>query len=555
MKKKIDITQTLRHLVQLAVFLLFPGLFLSIFNALKDIVTAIVSGTFSFTGLAGQFVLLLIVFGLTALWGRFFCGYLCSFGAIQELVSWLSHKLMPRLRSVPSRIDRGLKYAKYVLFRLIVLFVWVLQLPVDSDLSPWGVFGMLVSGNLSVMSAAVPTVGFAVLLTVLVGSFFAERFFCRYLCPLGALFTITSSRRLFRIGHSRKACTNCGLCSRKCAMGIYVHKTNKVASGECINCMRCVSVCQFDALHTSPHPAVAGTAAALMMYGMVYAGNALTNGASNAESYSPVVALGEMQGRYADGVYTGTGNGFRGEVQVQVTIEKGNITDISVLSFRDDSQYFNKARTGVISAIIQQQTPEVSTVSGATFSSEGIMQAVANALESTGYISQNITDGANAISSNGTHGETAEISRGNRSGKSSSFTVPETNGSNNSDEEMIQSEDNHDTASQSGNYADSVYTGTGKGLRGNTQVQVTVSGGKISDITVISYADDRQYFSRAQGSMIDRIMENQGINVSTVSGATYSSNSILEAVADALDIEFTNPNSSMGSGQRGGKRH
>ena len=238
-----------------------------------------------------------------------------------------------------------------------------------------------------------------------------------------------------------------------------------------------------------------------------------------------------------------------------VTVEKGNITDISVLSFRDDSQYFNKARTGVISAIIQQQTPEVSTVSGATFSSEGIMQAVANALESAGYINQNITDGVNAISSNGTRGVTSEISRGDRSGKSSSFTVPETNGSNNSDEEMNQSEDNHDTASQSGDYADGVYTGTGKGLRGNTQVQVTVSSGKISDITVISYADDRQYFSRAQGSMIDRIIENQGINVSTVSGATYSSNSILEAVANALDIEFTNPNSSMGSGQRGGRRH
>ena len=70
-----------------------------------------------------------------------------------------------------------------------------------------------------------------------------------------------------------------------------------------------------------------------------------------------------------------------------------------------------------------------------------------------------------------------------------------------------------------------------------------------------SYSDDRQYFSRAQGSMIDRIIESQGINVSTVSGATYSSNSILEAVADALDIDFSNPNSSMSSGKKGGRMH
>ena len=101
-------------------------------------------------------------------------------------------------------------------------------------------------------------------------------------------------------------------------------------------------------------------------------------------------------------------------------------------------------------------------------------------------------------------------------------------------------------------YADGVYTGTGSGYRGATQVQVTVAGGRITDVTVLSSEDDRQYFSRAQSSLIAAILNAQGVDVSTVSGATFSSNGILEAVADALNIDFTNPNATLSRG-RGGR--
>ena len=107
-------------------------------------------------------------------------------------------------------------------------------------------------------------------------------------------------------------------------------------------------------------------------------------------------------------------------------------------------------------------------------------------------------------------------------------------------------------AAAAGSYTDGVYIGSGTGLRGTTQVQVTVEDGMITDITVLSYADDRQYFTRAQSTVIASILKTQGIDVSTVSGATFSSNSIIEAVADALDLDFTNPNASasgMGHGR------
>ena len=81
------------------------------------------------------------------------------------------------------------------------------------------------------------------------------------------------------------------------------------------------------------------------------------------------------------------------------------------------------------------------------------------------------------------------------------------------------------------------------------EVEVTVASGRITDVTVLSSEDDRQYFSRAQSSLIAAILNAQGVDVSAVSGATFSSNGILEAVADALDIDFTNPNAAMSRGK------
>ena len=99
-----------------------------------------------------------------------------------------------------------------------------------------------------------------------------------------------------------------------------------------------------------------------------------------------------------------------------------------------------------------------------------------------------------------------------------------------------------------GMYKGGTYTGSGSGFRGTTSVSVTVQNGSITDITVTSYQDDYQFFSIAESGVICEILSSQSIDVSTVSGATFSSNSIIEAVANALGQEFSNPNSSMGGG-------
>ena len=389
--RNLNKTQLLRHGVQFLSFLLFPGLFLTVFNAIKDVVTALFAGTFALSAMTGSLVTLMAVLGVTVLWGRFFCGYLCSFGALQELLAFAGKRLLPDLKRVPEKADKLLKYGKYVVLLSIVLLIWTLQLPVDSSLSPWGVFGALLSGNLSVMADAVPTLGFGLLLSILVVSLFVERAFCRYLCPLGALFTPLSAGRLFRIRRLETACTGCQQCDRACAMGVPVHEGQLVRSGECIDCMKCVAACHPRALRTMPHPAVAGTASALALCGLIQVGKlavpeestAVLTTLSDGHAAEQVVSAeaSSPATRYADGVYTGTGTGFRGVISAQVTVEGGRITDVTILSSRDDSDFFQRAQSGIIPAIVQTQSVNVSAVSGATYSSRGILEAVADALQ------------------------------------------------------------------------------------------------------------------------------------------------------------------------------
>ena len=113
-----------------------------------------------------------------------------------------------------------------------------------------------------------------------------------------------------------------------------------------------------------------------------------------------------------------------------------------------------------------------------------------------------------------------------------------------------ETEETNNATLELSSLSDGTYQGEGEGFRGTTSVSVTVESGKITDITVISYEDDEQFFVRAEESIIDDIINTQSLDVSCVSGATFSSNGILEAVANALNVDFENPN--QNNSDRGG---
>lgn len=195
----------------------------------------------------------------------------------------------------------------------------------------------------------------------------------------------------------------------------------------------------------------------------------------------------------ADGIYKGSGTGFAGTVSVSVEIKDKSITAITILSTQDDEAFFNRAK-GVIDKIIAGQTLDVDVVSGATYSSNGIISAVKNAL--TGE--QDTSTPASASSS-----------------------------SNQSSPSIETVDDSNQT------WKDGTYYGSGTGFNGEVKVKVVIADGQISDISVVSHNDDSSFMGQAEG-LISDIISSQSTNVDAVSGATYSSRGIINAVRAAL---------------------
>ena len=200
----------------------------------------------------------------------------------------------------------------------------------------------------------------------------------------------------------------------------------------------------------------------------------------------------------ADGVYKGSATGFSGPVTVAVTIMDKKITSIDILSSTDDEAFFNRAKA-VIDRIIASQSFDVDVVSGATYSSNGIIGAVKNAL--TGEKDNGVT------------------------GKSKQESTSESE----SDSSLAEIAAVQDASA----YKDGTYYGTGKGFAGTMKVKVDISGGKIASISIVSTKDGDSYVKSAS-SLLDTIVEKQSTNVDTVSGATFSSRGIIAAVRSAL---------------------
>lgn len=200
-----------------------------------------------------------------------------------------------------------------------------------------------------------------------------------------------------------------------------------------------------------------------------------------------------------DGIYEGTGTGFAGKITVAVEIKDKKIVAITILNVEaDDAAFFNRAK-GVIDRIIQSQNLDVDVVSGATYSSRGIISAVKNAL--TGEKDS---------------GKTAE-NPGQGQGSTTLAAVAD-----------------------AGAYKDGVYYGSATGFAGPIKVKVVITDGKIASVEIVETSDGSSYISKAS-SITGKIVASQSTNVDTVSGATYSSVGIINAVRNALAQAAVNP--------------
>lgn len=185
-----------------------------------------------FTGTMTLFFIT-IIFAL--IFGRAFCGNICPFGFLQELLGKITkHKIQ-----IPKKIDRVMRFAKYFILAFITIMAWVFATIWISPYDPWVAFSHLWSFDELLKENLV---GFIVLIVVMLLSVFVDRFFCKYLCPAGALYGIIGKKSVFHV--KKRECVSCGSCSKACPMNIDVEKMTTVSSKECIACGACIAACQ-----------------------------------------------------------------------------------------------------------------------------------------------------------------------------------------------------------------------------------------------------------------------------------------------------------------------
>lgn len=486
----------IKVVIQILSFALIPVLFEGEFAAVGNIVSCIYKGNISWESVKYSVWMLLATVPATVLVGRFFCGFFCSFGAVQDLL-WLgSHRLralFPGKRNL-KKADRIFRFAKYAVLFYFIIFIWSGVTAVKTA-GPWQVFGQYVSFGHWPGLKPLLSVGGVLLLFIFIGSLFVQRFFCRYFCPMGAIYSLISQTSFLKIDKPREECGKCHLCTSKCTMGMDLTKKDRIAGGECISCQKCVSWCPKGNVHfRSRYGVLIGvgvTCATIMVSQLLIAGNLAKE--KTADSVKKT-AENDAGGNFQNGIYTGTGEGYRGKVTVTVKVADGKITELVLDDYADDKSYMERAKNRIFQEMISRQNTDVDAVSGATYSSNGLIEAVNKAL-------------------------------GNDEGEGKK-------------PEQEESEDKQSfiEAGRFQNLTDGIYTGSADAFRGDVEVQVTVEKQKVTDISILSYCDTEEYFFRAAPAVIEQMKAEQSLNVDAVSGATYSSNGVIHAVANALEI-------------------
>ncbi len=182
---------------------------------------------------------LIIVLGI--LLARFFCGWICAFGALQGVFGAIGRKLFKRQFTVPQKLDRVLRYIKYPLLAGILYLTWKTGELIIRPYDPWAAYAHLSAGPAELFSEF--AIGAIILFVTLVLSVIYERAFCKYLCPLGAFNALLSRIPLFRVKREASTCISCSKCDRVCPMNVQVMASGTVNDSECISCMECVTAC------------------------------------------------------------------------------------------------------------------------------------------------------------------------------------------------------------------------------------------------------------------------------------------------------------------------
>lgn len=173
--------------------------------------------------------------------GAAFCGWICPFGSLQDGLTWSRTRLHVSELRVPTRLDRWLRYGRFVTLGLILYMTITSVTLWFADYDPYRtLFGL---GWLFEFNLASQWPAYLITISVLILSFFIPRFWCKYTCPLGGALSLLGHLSLLRIRRNPDNCKSCALCEVPCPVGIPVASANPTINTNCIGCLACVEAC------------------------------------------------------------------------------------------------------------------------------------------------------------------------------------------------------------------------------------------------------------------------------------------------------------------------
>ena len=250
-KKAINRSHILRLIIQIVFFIVLPSAFDSAFSAVKEAAEMISGGEeLSFTPFARIFLFLI---AFTIICGRMFCGYACAFGSLGDWIynisQFIQKKTNKKLPAIPEKYAQSLQLVKYAVLILIIVLCFLGFAGSLGQSSPWTVFSLIISGRLPGKELIV---GIILLIAIVIGMALRPRFFCQFLCPLGAIFSLLPILNSGRMRRDTSGCIKgCAICSRNCPVSLKLGEID-IREGECIMCDECAVGCPKGCIKAGP---------------------------------------------------------------------------------------------------------------------------------------------------------------------------------------------------------------------------------------------------------------------------------------------------------------
>jgi len=304
-------------------------------NAIREFAT---DSSYVFEGISNSMALTIALITMGLIGGRYFCGWLCPLGALQDLSAWFGAKYKD-----PKYKDSGKNKFNPVIIKYPVLLSIILISILGygagiANLSPWRALLSLpkITSAWSEMK-----IGFIILSGIFLVSLFLSRFFCRYLCPLGAAQALFSSFSLLSMKHD-KGCTGCNKCLIDCPVDIKLSSGNNTISPECIRCMNCIEACttgNSNGIHLIFRNRNVSVKAyiilMLILLTVVWLGLPTFWNGSQGGGYI-------IPNTLKDGTYQGEAKGFAGKIITEVYVTEGKITDIKVIKHQESKGWYEE---------------------------------------------------------------------------------------------------------------------------------------------------------------------------------------------------------------------